>query len=234
MLSSCLRLAGASARASGRGPGRERGDQQQRPGRSQGERRESRPHVFAGIGRQVSVANRARSSRHAHRRRRSVRGPAPERRRNLSVPFVLRPDAHGEGTMVHDQASENPAGGHSAEGSRTFGDLVRTYRHRSGLSQEELADRAGVTARGLRKIEMNQIDRPRPSTVRLLADALGLAGAPRDRFCEAGSAHRAAADAARQRAAVVPAPRRAPPGSGPSGGWATDAPGRGTRLPRRG
>jgi tetratricopeptide (TPR) repeat protein/transcriptional regulator with XRE-family HTH domain len=63
-----------------------------------------------------------------------------------------------------------------------FGDLVRGHRRRAGLSQEELAERAGISVRGLRKIESNQIDTPRPATVRLLADAFALTGDDRDRF----------------------------------------------------
>src|SRR5438874_13374087 len=63
-----------------------------------------------------------------------------------------------------------------------FGDLVRGHRRRSGLSQEELAERAGISVRGLRKVESNQIDTPRPATVRLLADAFALTGDDRDRF----------------------------------------------------
>src|SRR5437588_8790897 len=63
-----------------------------------------------------------------------------------------------------------------------FGDLVRGHRRRSGLSQEELAERAGISVRGLRKIESNQIDTPRPATVRLLADAFALTGDDRSRF----------------------------------------------------
>jgi tetratricopeptide (TPR) repeat protein/transcriptional regulator with XRE-family HTH domain len=66
-----------------------------------------------------------------------------------------------------------------------FGDMVRALRGRLGLTQEELADRSGVSVRGLGKIEAGRIGRPRPSTVRLLADALGLSGTERDRFCAA-------------------------------------------------
>ena len=66
-----------------------------------------------------------------------------------------------------------------------FGDMVRAHRGRLGVTQEELADRSGVSVRGLGKIEAGRISRPRPSTVRLLADAFGLSGAERDRFCAA-------------------------------------------------
>jgi DNA-binding protein YbaB len=63
-----------------------------------------------------------------------------------------------------------------------FGELVRTHRRNAGLSQEALAARAGVGVRGLRKIETRQVCSPRPATVRLLADALGLVGSERERF----------------------------------------------------
>jgi tetratricopeptide (TPR) repeat protein/DNA-binding XRE family transcriptional regulator len=65
--------------------------------------------------------------------------------------------------------------------------MVRTHRRRLGLSQEELAERAGLGVRSIGKLEAGQIANPRPVTVRLLADAFGLAGADRDRFCEAAS-----------------------------------------------
>ena len=66
-----------------------------------------------------------------------------------------------------------------------LGDVVRANRRRLGLSQEDLADRAGLSVRGIRKIEAHRTGRPRPATVRLLADAFELAGAERDLFCQA-------------------------------------------------
>jgi tetratricopeptide (TPR) repeat protein/transcriptional regulator with XRE-family HTH domain len=68
---------------------------------------------------------------------------------------------------------------------RVFGDIVRGHRQRLGLSQEEVAEKSGVSVRGLRKIESGQIATPRPVTVRLLADVFGLTGADRDQFCTA-------------------------------------------------
>jgi transcriptional regulator with XRE-family HTH domain len=56
---------------------------------------------------------------------------------------------------------------------------VRWHRRRGGLSQEELAERAGVSVRALRGIELGQVRAPRPSTVRLLAEALALDGSAR-------------------------------------------------------
>jgi transcriptional regulator with XRE-family HTH domain/tetratricopeptide (TPR) repeat protein len=64
----------------------------------------------------------------------------------------------------------------------TFGEVVRGYRQRLSVTQEELATRAGLSVRSVRKIEAGAIARPRPATVRLLADAFGLTGAERDGF----------------------------------------------------
>src|SRR3712207_3773729 len=44
----------------------------------------------------------------------------------------------------------------------------------AGLTQEELAERAGLTARGISDLERGQRRRPYPHTVRSLADALEL------------------------------------------------------------
>jgi tetratricopeptide (TPR) repeat protein/DNA-binding XRE family transcriptional regulator len=64
-----------------------------------------------------------------------------------------------------------------------FGARVRDHRQRLGMSQEELAARTGVSVRGIRNLEAGRTGRPRPGTVRLLADAFELAGEERDRFC---------------------------------------------------
>ena len=64
-----------------------------------------------------------------------------------------------------------------------FGETVRAQRRRLGLTQEELAEKTGVSARSIRNLEAGRIAAPRSATVRLLADAFGLAGADRDGFC---------------------------------------------------
>jgi len=50
------------------------------------------------------------------------------------------------------------------------------------MTQEELAERAGVSVRGLRKLEAGEVDRPRPGTVRALAAALAVGAAEWDAF----------------------------------------------------
>src|SRR5919112_656247 len=56
-----------------------------------------------------------------------------------------------------------------------FGVRLRRLREAAGLTQEELASRAGLTARGISDLERGERRRPYPHTVRSLAEALGLA-----------------------------------------------------------
>jgi predicted transcriptional regulator len=64
-----------------------------------------------------------------------------------------------------------------------FMEAVREHRHALVLTQEELAERAGVSVRCIRKIETGRVVLPRQSTLRQLADALELSGEERVRFC---------------------------------------------------
>ncbi|MEU4244444.1 tetratricopeptide repeat protein [Actinoplanes sp. NPDC026619] len=59
---------------------------------------------------------------------------------------------------------------------------IRGHRLRRGMSQEELAERTGLSVRTIRYLESRKAGRPRPETVRLLADAFGLTGEERERF----------------------------------------------------
>lgn len=55
-----------------------------------------------------------------------------------------------------------------------LGELIRSFRRRAGLTQQEVADLAGLSVAGLRDVEQGRVTRPRASTVRRLADVLGL------------------------------------------------------------
>ncbi len=55
-----------------------------------------------------------------------------------------------------------------------FGAWLRNQRKKAGLTQEELAARAGLTARGVAAIERGRRQRPYPQTVRALVAALEL------------------------------------------------------------
>jgi predicted ATPase/DNA-binding XRE family transcriptional regulator len=56
----------------------------------------------------------------------------------------------------------------------SFGERLRRLREAAGLTQEELAERAGLTAKGVGALERGDRRRPYPHTVRSLGTALGL------------------------------------------------------------
>ena len=60
-----------------------------------------------------------------------------------------------------------------------FGDLLRRYRLAAGLTQEQLAALAGMSARGLSDLERGARRVPRRETVLLLSGALNLSQADR-------------------------------------------------------
>jgi transcriptional regulator with XRE-family HTH domain len=66
-----------------------------------------------------------------------------------------------------------------------FGRLLAGFRLCRGLSQDELADRSGLSVRGIRGLERGQVARPRWASVSLLADALALSDAERAAFRQA-------------------------------------------------
>ncbi len=65
---------------------------------------------------------------------------------------------------------------------------LRRYRAATGLTQEELAARAGVSVRSLGDVERGAGHHPRKDTVRLLAEALGLSPEERGAFIAAARA----------------------------------------------
>jgi predicted ATPase/transcriptional regulator with XRE-family HTH domain len=77
--------------------------------------------------------------------------------------------------------------------------VLRAHRRAAGLTQQELAGRAGVGVRTVRELERGRATRPQRGTVELLADALGLTGTGRTRFVEAARGR--LLDAAEPRAA---------------------------------
>ena len=82
----------------------------------------------------------------------------------------------------------NPPPAPPAASPLAFGDLLRRHRIAGGWSQEELAERAAVSARAISNCENGKSLRPQRDTVRLLAEALGLTEAERARFVAASRA----------------------------------------------
>ena len=65
------------------------------------------------------------------------------------------------------------------EGGGDFGGRLRRHREAAGLSQEELAERAALTAKAISALERGERQHPYPQTLRALADALKLSDADR-------------------------------------------------------
>src|SRR5690349_3500209 len=63
--------------------------------------------------------------------------------------------------------------------AQSFGDLLRRQRLAAGLTQEKLAELAGLSVRGLSDLERGARRVPRRETVQLLAKALHLSAAER-------------------------------------------------------
>jgi predicted ATPase/class 3 adenylate cyclase/transcriptional regulator with XRE-family HTH domain len=99
-----------------------------------------------------------------------------------------------------------------------FGELLMRHRLSAGLSQGELAGRAGVSPRTVSDLERGEHTKPRPATVRLLADALGIAEGERALFLAAAQGARARPESDSPRSSPMPAPlpasmqREGPPG----------------------
>ena len=83
---------------------------------------------------------------------------------------------YGEGT--EDRTVPTVRGAHNVH-IVTFGATLRELRDSAGLTQEELASRAGLTAKAVSALERGERKRPYPHTVRALADALGLSDVER-------------------------------------------------------
>jgi transcriptional regulator with XRE-family HTH domain len=67
-----------------------------------------------------------------------------------------------------------PSDPEDAEAATTFGSLLRRLRNEARLTQEELAQRAGLSADAIRRLERGSRRHPYPATLRTLGHALGL------------------------------------------------------------
>src|SRR5918994_4024161 len=95
-----------------------------------------------------------------------------------------------------------------ADNAPAFGVMLREYRTTLGLTQEELASRAGLTAKAVSALERGERKRPYPHTVRALAYALGLSDEERASLLAAvpNRGTDAAPAAAVQEQSAMPAP----------------------------
>lgn len=72
--------------------------------------------------------------------------------------------------------------------SQTFGELLKHHRRVAGLTQEALAERAGLSREGVSALERGERHTPHKDTVELLAGALELPPPDHDRFARASRA----------------------------------------------
>jgi transcriptional regulator with XRE-family HTH domain len=82
----------------------------------------------------------------------------------------------------------------AADDPGSFSALLRQRRKAAGLSQEELADAAGLSRRGISDLERGVRRRPYPATLRRLISALGLSSAERAELLLAAAADGRLAD----------------------------------------
>jgi len=67
-------------------------------------------------------------------------------------------------------------------GPLQFGETLKAWRRRRGVTQQQLADLSTVSVRAIRDLEIGRVARPRRDTLRLICDALGLTGRARADF----------------------------------------------------
>src|SRR5215212_5088510 len=92
---------------------------------------------------------------------------------------------------------------------QAFGDLLRRHRVLGGMSQEELAERARLSARAISDLERGVKRTPRRDTVQMLVEALKLSGQMRTAFVTAAresAARRPLRGAGQPQGAVVGRP----------------------------
>ncbi|WP_328917399.1 MULTISPECIES: helix-turn-helix domain-containing protein [unclassified Streptomyces] len=77
-------------------------------------------------------------------------------------------------TRPHPATVSGEQAATGSEDTARFGALIRGHRLRIGLTQRELADLSTISMRAIRNLEQGRARRPRPETIRLIADALRL------------------------------------------------------------
>ena len=78
--------------------------------------------------------------------------------------------------------------------ARAFGARLRSCRQSAGLSQQELAERSGLSVRAISDLERGRTRFPYQDSLARLADALALGGAARTEFIASASRRLAPAE----------------------------------------
>src|SRR5688500_12969889 len=104
----------------------------------------------------------------------------------------------------HPQARQRGRTGPVTTTETGFGELLRHYRLSAGLTQEGLAERAGLSTRGISDLERGARGLPRNDTLQMVLQALDLSSG--DRAALVAAARRSPVPAGRQgRADALPA-----------------------------
>src|SRR5919204_3485193 len=91
---------------------------------------------------------------------------------------MIAASAAGQRSMASAVARPREDGGHmAAQQPLAFGELLKRHRLAAGLTQAQLAVRAGLSERAISDLERGARRVPQRATLQLLAEALGLAGA---------------------------------------------------------
>jgi predicted ATPase/DNA-binding XRE family transcriptional regulator len=112
----------------------------------------------------------------------------------------------GERTTGEGRGKRTVSNMNTTDSGSAFGAVLREYRSVSGLTQEELASRAGLTSKAVSALERGERKRPYPHTVRALAGALGLSERERARLLSAVPSRKVEAPAAEVRPTTLPLP----------------------------
>ncbi|MGW7683998.1 BTAD domain-containing putative transcriptional regulator [Kribbella sp. NPDC054772] len=96
---------------------------------------------------------------------------------------------------------DRPGARAAPEPAGRFGELLRRHRRRSGLTQRDLAERAGLSAGAIRDLEQGRTKSPKPDSIEAIAAALELTGHVADELLALAGAqeavsHSATADSA--------------------------------------
>ncbi len=114
--------------------------------------------------------------------RTSVSRTVRDQRRNLPAPcHADRPLR----VMSETDTPVAPKAAGRAGPAPAFGELLRLYRSRAGLTQEDLAARSGISVRTLCDAEQGRVRRPRTRSILAVSTALGLSDSERDELCRA-------------------------------------------------
>ena len=103
--------------------------------------------------------------------------------------------------------------GNNGNGGEAFGTLLRGHRAVARLTQEELAELAGLSVRAVANLERGRA-RPHRRSVALLADALALSDKQRELFGQAARAEPGPGSAAMPRLAIAEFGTGGQPGPG--------------------